>query len=485
MKIDEIRNEIDELDAKIKMLLDCRFDLTRKIGRQKFTDGCGVEDKDREIKILSGMSACKYAEEIMSVYRNIFAYGKNIQKFDYFLFGKTIENSLSPFIYKQLGLPDYNILPADNTDALGKAAFKGVNITAPFKGVLYEYVHYKDRIAQITRAVNTIVQKRHKLYGYNTDYFGFKNMLARFKINVAGRLVVIIGNGATARTVTAVLREAGAAAVGYLVRTLRGKDEFPLTQYHKFANYHIVINATPYGQTEQEPLFPLYEFTALETVIDLGYNRFLTPLMEAAFARGAAVYNGLYMLVGQAVLSYRLYTGKNKTSKIDGIYAAAKKHLKNIVLIGMPYAGKTTTARLLSITERKIFIDMDIILAEKGFDLKVGREPEFRKKEEELALLLGSRGGQVIATGGGIVYSEKAMEHFRKNGIIVYLDTSLPTLIGRLDRMRPLVNNAGDLENLYYSRRELYKKYADIIVDEHKTAEIGERVYEYFNTERA
>lgn len=141
----------------------------------------------------------------------------------------------------------------------------------------------------------------------------------------------------------------------------------------------------------------------------------------------------------------------------------------NIVLIGMPGAGKSTLGVLLAKELSRSFLDTDIyiqareglalqsILAERGL-------ARFLAVEESHVLSLRLT-GHVIATGGSVVYSPRAMSHLKKGGIAVLLDLDLPLLAERIQNMdsRGIAMAPGqDLETLHRERAPLYDRYADI-----------------------
>jgi shikimate kinase len=147
------------------------------------------------------------------------------------------------------------------------------------------------------------------------------------------------------------------------------------------------------------------------------------------------------------------------------------KTSKNIVLIGMPGAGKSTLGVLLAKALSRPFLDTDIfiqtrekkplreIIREKGID-------GFKKLEESHILSLQCR-EHVIATGGSAVYSEKAMQHLRSGGIPLFLELSLAQLTRRIQDMdaRGIVRGPGQsLVFLFEERKPLYEKYADLRV---------------------
>jgi len=142
---------------------------------------------------------------------------------------------------------------------------------------------------------------------------------------------------------------------------------------------------------------------------------------------------------------------------------------KNVVLIGMPGAGKSTLGVILAKTLSMPFLDTDIyIQTREGKDLQSiilasGMEG-FKRVEERHILSLSCR-GHVIATGGSAVYSQSAMQHLGTTGVVVFLDLSLDLLARRIRDMdaRGIVRGPGqDLKALYEERNPLYERYAHL-----------------------
>jgi len=145
---------------------------------------------------------------------------------------------------------------------------------------------------------------------------------------------------------------------------------------------------------------------------------------------------------------------------------------RNIVLIGMPGAGKSTCGVLLAKSLSRGFLDTDVyIQAREGGRLQriidARGTAEFCRIEVAHVLSL-SRRGCVIATGGSVVYSPAAMAHLSSSGVIVYLKLALAELEKRLSNMdsRGVVMAAGQtLRGLFEERRPLYERYADAAID--------------------
>lgn len=146
--------------------------------------------------------------------------------------------------------------------------------------------------------------------------------------------------------------------------------------------------------------------------------------------------------------------------------------MDNIILIGMPGAGKSTLGVLLAKALGKLFVDTDIIIQQKTKRLlqdiidNDGTEA-FLSMEEEILLSVDEK-NTVIATGGSAVYSEKAMEHFKENGTVVYLHVDFSEIEKRVTNITTrgiVLKNGRSLADAFDERKPLYDKYADIVVD--------------------
>lgn len=145
---------------------------------------------------------------------------------------------------------------------------------------------------------------------------------------------------------------------------------------------------------------------------------------------------------------------------------------KNIVLIGMPGAGKSTLGVLLAKSVNYSFLDTDLviqqrqkrklyeIIEEQGIDAFLDIENSTLQDIEV--------NNTVIATGGSAVFGMKAMEHLRENGIIVYIRLSLEEIERRVNNIKTrgiAMKKGKTLADVYGERIPLYEKYADIVVD--------------------
>ena len=145
----------------------------------------------------------------------------------------------------------------------------------------------------------------------------------------------------------------------------------------------------------------------------------------------------------------------------------------NIILTGMPASGKSTVGVILAKVLGYDFVDTDLLIQKKG---QARLEEIIEERGIEGFLALESEvccaldvSDTVIATGGSVVYGEKAMEHLKASGTVVYLKTGLEALKSRLSDMKQrgvVLKQGQSLEDLYNERTLLYERYADIIIDE-------------------
>lgn len=144
----------------------------------------------------------------------------------------------------------------------------------------------------------------------------------------------------------------------------------------------------------------------------------------------------------------------------------------NIILIGMPGAGKSSIGVLLAKQTLRDFVDVDVLIQrrERASLHEILRRDgsDGLRRAEQSALLSLAVEGHVIATGGSAVYSAAGMAHLRSGGVTVFLDVPLPVLQGRvgdLERRGVLRETGQDLAQIFAERRPLYQAAADYRID--------------------
>lgn len=391
----------------------------------------------------------------------------------YGLIGEHLGHSFSKEIHESISDYEYMLkeISKDQLDSFMKTKdFKGINVTIPYKEKVIPYLDYIDPSAQAINAVNTIVNNNGKLYGYNTDFLGLRDLILKSNVKVKDQKVLILGSGGTSKTALAVFKHLEAGEIK-IVSTNPTEDKISYEDavtLHNDAN--IILNATPVGMfpNNQDLIIDINRFNNLKAVFDVIYNPLKTKLVQTAIAKGIKAYGGLYMLVAQAVYACCIFKDiELKQEVIDEVYTKLKKQKRNIVLIGMPSCGKSTIGRNLARKLNKEFVDIDKeIEKEIGTSIKtfieLNGEDAFRKLETEVTYKFSKLNNVVISTGGGVIKRQINIDNLKQNGKIIFIDRPLDLL--KPTSSRPLTNDIEKLRKTYSERYDIYIKSADLVI---------------------
>ena len=397
---------------------------------------------------------------------------------EYGLIGEKLGHSFSREIHQRLGGYDYRLqelTPAQLPAFLEKRDFRGVNVTIPYKQTVIPLLDEVDPKAAAIGAVNTIVNRRGRLYGYNTDYDGMAALARHAGLTLKNKNVLILGTGGTSRTAMTVAADLGAAEIRRVSRTGRGGA----ITYEQAADLpvQVLINTTPCGMypgCDGQPM-DLSRFGWLEGVLDAVYNPLRTRLVLQARDNGARGQGGLYMLVAQAAAACRLFLDRPlPDGALDSVYRAIHGQKQNIVLTGMPGSGKSTVGRVLARQLDRELVDTDteiIRVAKKPIPEIFAQRGErgFRDLESQVIQEVSRRTGLVIATGGGAILREENVRRLRQNGRIYFLDRPAEDIQPTDDR--PLARDMEAVRQRYAERYPRYTSTADAAVPVRGSAE--------------
>ena len=384
---------------------------------------------------------------------------------------------------------DYQLVELDKEEFkefMEKKDFKGINVTIPYKKDVIPYLDEMDESAKAIGAVNTIINVDGKLKGYNTGFGGFLYMVKAHNVHMEGKKVLIIGNGGACAAVKAVCKHENAKDIVIVSRSAkRGAIGYD-GMYTSHLDADIVVNTSPVGMFPNIANAPIDVswFHKLECVLDVVYNPILTRLCFEAQEADIKRVIGLEMLIAQAKYTFEIFENMSfDDSIIDEIKKEMLKDRCNIVLIGMPSAGKTTIGKMLEEKLGKEFFDLDdMIIAKAGKSIpeifQESGEAGFRAIETEVAIEASKMNNKIIATGGGVVKHKVNMDFLRLNGITIFIDRDIDKLISS-DPNRPLSSSKQALQQMYKERYPLYQKYAAYIAG--NNANIEETVDDIVN----
>ena len=249
--------------------------------------------------------------------------------------GWPLEHTLSPVLhaaaFRQMGLDwvylAWPVEPEDLGDAIaGLRALGalGANVTMPHKETVMGFLDELSGDARTVGAVNTVQRIGRRLVGHNTDVDGFRHFLeGDAGLDASGMRVLVLGAGGAARAVVRALDGLGAAELAVAARNvdkgsklveLAGRAQGKALSWEDAtataADYDMVVNATPVGTGDGDPL-PNVEWRSGHVVVDLVYEPPSTNLVERARAGGARAWGGIGMLVHQAAAAFQIWTGQD------------------------------------------------------------------------------------------------------------------------------------------------------------------------------
>lgn len=396
----------------------------------------------------------------------------------YGLIGKKLSHSWSAAIHEKLGSFPYQLHELSASELKGflkDQPWRGLNVTIPYKKDACALADTTSEDAQAIGAANTLVKDANGFIAAdNTDVYGFEYLVKSLKVNLSQKKAIVFGAfGGAGQAICYSLKKGGAYVVG-VSRNPHVSSSFvdcaiTYDQLKLHYDANLLVNATPVGMSPHTGISPLAKeelaaFSSLQCVIDLIYNPLRSQLLLDAESLGILNANGLKMLVAQAARASSLFLGQDVSdSQIESISRELHASKENIVLIGMPGVGKTSTGEALAKLLNRPWIDTDFLIKQKAHCevatyLQAHGEVAFRRLEHEVIQEISSMSGAVISCGGGVVVTPANYQLLRQNGKLVYLTRPLEelALAGR-----PLSKSVG-IQELAAKRLPLYEAWADL-----------------------
>lgn len=280
----------------------------------------------------------------------------------YGLIGEKLSHSISPVFHNNgFRKLDFNAVYLmlevekgtleEYVAALRTLNFSGWNVTIPYKEDIMNHLDGLSSLARDAGAVNTVLNRRGRLTGYNTDVIGIQRQIEEAGFPVKGKKAVVIGAGGAARAVLVALEQLNLAEVAVINRTASraeelvnifenrkteiiyesaSLDEEEYAELVKDAD--LIINTTPVGMydnvSEKKIVINTDYLKEDQFVIDMVYNPLKTPLLKKAEEIGAQTSNGLPTLIYQAEAAFKLWIQKMPDKK--DWYKIAEEEIKKM-----------------------------------------------------------------------------------------------------------------------------------------------------------
>ncbi len=223
---------------------------------------------------------------------------------------KFTKEGITDCVYQNFPIPEIAVLKeilANHTD------LAGLNVTIPYKEQVIPFLHHMEPVVRAIGACNCIRIENGELTGFNTDVLGFERSLNEF-LQPGHKKALVLGTGGAAKAVCYVLEQKG---IEYLIIS-RTPSSLNQRSYEQVTpaivdEYTLIVNTTPVGMYPKEDAWPALPYEAMSArhyLYDLVYNPAKTQFLRRGEAQGAAIKNGMDMLVIQAEESWRIWNEK-------------------------------------------------------------------------------------------------------------------------------------------------------------------------------
>ena len=193
---------------------------------------------------------------------------------------------------------------------LSLPGLEGLNVTIPYKEQVLSFLDYSSDIVKKIKACNCIKIKEGKLFGFNTDVFGFENSLKKKIMSSIHKQALVLGTGGSAKAVIYVLEN-----LGIKFKSVSRKPSAQSLSYEQLTkeimpDYKLIINTTPLGMfpnVVEAPPIPYQYLTSDHFLFDLIYNPEKTLFLKKGEEQGTLIQNGYEMLVLQSEENWKIW----------------------------------------------------------------------------------------------------------------------------------------------------------------------------------
>ncbi|MBM2814574.1 MAG: shikimate kinase [Ignavibacteria bacterium] len=422
------------------------------------------------------------------------------------LFSDAYQNAGIDAVYTRLAVDS-----AEQAIELAKEiSLNGMNITAPFKSDIINFIDNIDIHSKEIGAVNTVVLDDNQYSGFNTDYLAITNSMTLLSPHINGLKCLVIGAGNAAKAAAYALKMLHCNVT--ITNRTNERAEILANKFNvnfvsieeaqsKINDFDAVISTLPYC-IDIDNSFKIKEG---KIFIEACYVIPTDLLNERT--RKFLYFSGLDWLKEQAIPAFELMTGIKADSSFMKEFVDYDSNMSflrmqespkllqkeiptfagmtdfksttnhsicerndNIVLIGFMGAGKTWTGRELSSMLDYRFIDTDELIEQSEgcpvLDIFQNKgEAYFRELETNIINSLLCTTGAVISCGGGAVLNPKNIINLKKLGIVIWLFANFRECLNRIPPdTRPILNSSEDISKIFKTRIPIYCSASDLIV---------------------
>ena len=464
-KIKYFQEKVQSIDEQILELVSERFRTGDKLSNEIFKNNIDLNDK-----FIAEKSLRRVEQEDDETIQNFMKYLYDIcekrynyvsDKFNskYASLGVGSGFRFTKEIYSEiLNEEYYHFARQDNLleNLLSRNNFRGLSIGNPYKTEIIKFLDDTTNQVKEIGEANLIQFHKGRKYGFNTEYFGILKLFEKKNIILKDKSILILKSKESTKTIEYVVGKLNPRHVEIIDINELNNNQFKA---------EILINTV---ETDTYNNIDLNNIEGLKNVVDLTYKPYYSNLYLDAKLNNIEVVNGLFKNVYQVKKNMEILLRK----RYDDHYfeTLSKEIIKkdmNIVLVGMPGAGKTTIGRKLGKLLDREHYDLDREFKnEYGISssdfLRYESEIAFREKEHEVVKKLTKKTGLILSTSGGVVNKEENYYYLKKNSVIFRVDRDLNQLS---TRNRPL--SQGGIETLikmYEDRSDKYDYFTDYVV---------------------